>query len=829
MSKSKRVKAATSSGDSPLAPLASAWRKKIRLAQEFKHQQFDLAAREAMKFFNSDHSFLWDQTDPRSLLYNARIDSIEAPDFQMTYNIVAELVQLFVPTLYHKNPHRQVNPRLPLDVPKEMFVDPLVANQMQRLAKQMEQSQQMQQQQMPPGPDGQPQQVPPDPRFQQMMQALQQQQQQQEEQFNDFNAKQLTRYAKDKTRAALLEKYLNYTPNELDLKTNFRLAAEEALIKGMSFLSTELYKPEGGDFVMVGSFHESADNVVYDPDVQNRTHATWMARRCIHPVWQVERKFGRKPGSLKANLESLAKAGEGEADPWAYKLSKLKGQTNDLLVYWEIYSKMGMGGRLKGMNSEVGEILDEMGDYCYLAVADGIEGILNLPEDAVSTLDTDELQAYTQWPTPFWADDEWPLTIVHFHDVPDQIYPMSHVTPAIGEIKFIDFCMSFLANKVRTVCDDLMGVIKAAEDDIRAALTSPSINGYKTIGIEAQFGTKINEMISFIQRPPFHGDIWKMLAEVAQSVAKRLGLTELAYGQSDRQYRSAAEANAKQNNYSVRPDDMANKMEDASSLIARKEAIACRWHLKPEDIAPVLGDEAAWLWEQLVISGDLSEVMREFEYRIEESSSKKPNKDRDMANMQQSMQVILPLLEKHAFSTGNFDALNHFLKKWWDTMDMPADAIPVLQAPPPHADPKAQEAQMKMQLAQQQGQLQQQKAQADLQVSQQELQLKAAEAQMAQQQSMAEAQLEQQRLTAEIQGEQQKGAIEMQIEQMRMQLDQMTAALQLRQDAQKHAQEMAFHREDHTMEMTLAKQKARVANQATLKKAAQKPQPRKAA
>ena len=57
----------------------------------------------------------------------------------------------------------------------------------------------------------------------------------------------------DRIRGILLEFYLNYTPTELDLKANSRRAIDEGIIKGMGVLWTELYKPQGADFQLVGS------------------------------------------------------------------------------------------------------------------------------------------------------------------------------------------------------------------------------------------------------------------------------------------------------------------------------------------------------------------------------------------------------------------------------------------------------------------------------------------------------------------------------------------------------------------------------------------------
>lgn len=768
--------------DEPImAPLVSAWRKKIQLAREHKYKQFGTYAAEAMRFYNGDHSFLWDENDPRSFFHKGALDGIDAPTFRMTYNIVAELVQLFGPVMYHRNPNRQVNPRQPFEIGQDYFVDPMLVERANRLAQQVQQFQQQQGM----GPDGQAFPLPPE--LQMAQQMLQAQIQSQTDQFTSFTAGQAKRYAKDKVRAALMQRYLNYTPNELDLKTHFRDAIDECLIKGAAPLWSELYRPPGSNFVMAGTFHKTIDGFQIDPDCLRLEEATWIADLCVEPVWQVEKTYGWKKRSLKANLESLKACGEGDSDPWAYKFARAKGQTNDLLAYWKIWSKMGMGGRLKGMHPDVKSTLDGMGDYCHLVIADGCDQLINVPNKVFfESRDPKALREEVDWSTPFWADSDWPVTLMEFHRVPGQLWPMSHIMPGLGELKFLNFCMSFLANKVRTACDDLIAVVKGAEEELSKVFNVVSAGGYKILPIESTFGKTVAEIVSVMQMPPFHGDIWRVIAAVAERLDKRLGLTELAYGMSSRQFRSAEEVQQKQANFAVRPDDMANKVEDVASKVARKEAIMARWHLTGDDIAAQLGPEAGMLWDQLISTSDLESVMREFEYRIEANSTRKPNKDRDAANMQQVMQNLLQQLFQYGMTVGNFDPYNTILRKWGETLDMSMGDIPQLTPPPPPppgSSPAEQEA-MKLQM-------EQQRQEAEMQLSERQAQLDAAE------------------------------------QAQRMQFEAVQGQQELAQSAAEHQQEMAAKIEAHRLEMAavMERQRTEIAGIKAKAKAAAKAKP----
>jgi hypothetical protein len=775
--------------EQPMAPAAAAWRKAVRMGQDSKAVQFDRDANEALQFYNSDHAFLWDPQDKRSFLYDNKLSGINSPAFSFTYNVMAEVVQLFAPTCYHQNPYRQANAREPIEIPEELFIDPQLKLAIQELQSQMPPPQQGGQ----PGQPGQPGMQPPvNPQLQMMLQQLTQQAQGQQRQYQQFTAAQAKRYAQDKTESQLIQRVLNYTPNALDLKTHCQLAVDEALITGLSWLETTLFTFPGSKYAMPGSFHVSSADVVLDPDPNMRKDCQWMAVRRVQPTWAAERKFGKKRGKLKGNLDSLARRSQyAGAEDWAYRVSRNRnGQTSDLLVYWEIFSKMGMGGRMHGLRADVAEFLDDCGDFCYLAVADGYQGLLNVPNKVARTEDADRIWPYIQWPTPYWADAEWPLTPLLYHEVPNQIYPMSHLKPALGEVRFIDFCMSFLAKKVRTVCDDMMGVLKSASDDIRAALSSDEIAGYKVLEIEQHMGKDIREIISFIQAPAFHGDIWRMLAEVAEQVAKRLGLTELAYGQSSRQYRSAAEAQTKQHNFSVRPEDMQNRTEDCMTLVARKEAICGRFHLKGSDVAPYLGEEAAMLWEKYMEDTDLDRVMREFDYRIEANSIRKPNRDRDAANMQQLSQPMLQMLENliKLNPTANVQVLNAWVKKMGQVLDLPMADIPQLQGPAPSGpDPKMAEVQAKLELLQMQIQGKQAETQANIAERHEEAAVR-----------QATAQIEQSRAEVELQHAREETAHDV------------AASSMDRQQAQlDHQQSMTQEQERHQQQMRMARAKAR--------------------
>ena len=647
--------------DHPLRPIIQQWRDKIHLAAEWKWKKFGDDAAEAARFYNGPHDFLYNNKIGQSRGFVVDEDTVASPSFKMTVNKAAELVQLFGPILYHKNPIRQVNARKVPEIPQALVMS------------------QVQQQVQQAGLDMTDPMVAQQAQQQAMMMA----------QMMYSNAQQQTVSLReiDKARADILAFYLNYTPNALDLKTEARNAIDEALIKGMGCLWTELYQPEGLGITMVGTFYDTVDNLVIYPDAESLREAKWIARRCVHPIWQVEKDYKIPPNTLHGNMESLNRYAENVSDEDA-DYNRKTGRSNDLMIYWKIYSKMGIGGRLHGVPENLKKSLEIFGNFCYIVICDELPYPLNLPPKEIETPGA-RIEQAIQWPTPFWADGTWPFTPIAFHSIPRCPWPMSHLKPAMGELKFLDWVYSFIASKIRISCRHFIAIQKSASAELKEIILSGK--DYTMVEIEKQHGNTINDVVQFLQHPQFNGSIWTVVQAVEKNFAQRTGLSELMYGASAHQYRSATEANAKQTQVSIRPDDMAGLVEEAMTEVARKEALTARWHLQSKDVVPVMGPIGAQLWEQLVISSDPAEVLYQLEYRIEAGSARKPNKGRDAANLQQAMQTLFQPFYSYATSTGDVGPVNKLISDWSKSIDLDPEGY-MLQPPPPPPPPMPAEA-----------------------------------------------------------------------------------------------------------------------------------------
>lgn len=425
----------------PLRQIVSTWVKKLKAAQDYK-KPFNDDAKEAGQFFDGDHNWMWKDAYARGERgYNS---SIAPPSFRMQLNKVFELVEIFASVIYHRNPVRTVSVMEYPEIPPEVMGFDL----------------------QNPGMV-----TPEQTQILSVVSAEHQQKQQR------------------KLGAKLLEHYLNWSPVELDLKKQARKVVNEAMIKGAGVFWTEMNivdttsDSELPPMKMIGSFYDTVDNLLLDPDYDNEDDQLWCARKMVRPIGEVAEQYG-------IPLEDLEKHHDKDTptlnrEP---KDKKRKDTTNKLVTFYKIWSKTGMGDRLKDAPKENRGVFDPLGKYCYLVVCEGVPYPLNMPPETLQeevnpeTGLPDSLLTRAAWPIPFYADPQgWPYTMLAFHRKPGYAWPISHIRPAIGELRLLNWCFSFLATRIATSCETVVAVAKAADQDIKDQLLAPSEGGFKAI------------------------------------------------------------------------------------------------------------------------------------------------------------------------------------------------------------------------------------------------------------------------------------------------------------------------------------------------------------
>jgi hypothetical protein len=666
----------------PTRQICEAWLAKIKLALEVRHEKFGRYAEEISRFYDGSHDFMWSDAYAKGPGGFLDKEAGNLPTFRVTINKVFEGVSLFVPALYHKNPNVQVTPIRTADIPPEALgIDPNDPYGMQEYS----------------------------------MLAMQEQQQMQVKE----------------TCAAIKTQYINWVQQETDKKTHSRRAITEAIVAGLGYLETTIFQPPSSQIVMPRSTYVSWYDVVIDPDAAYWEDVQWIAIRRCRPVNLTERRFGLPEGELKGHIQSFG----NQATPKGRKEAKenRRGKSYDLVEYWEVFSKNGFGDKLaEGNDIPKKEMYDYsvLGDYCWLAVANDVPFPLNCPTNVLQGENAqEEVFNRVQWPVPYWNDqDGWPVSRLTFYDKENEVWPISLFKPAIGEMRFVNWCMSFLADKVAQSCTTYVGMMKAAGATIQKQLNGSNAP-FTIIEIADALGKTLNEAVQFLQTPNFPGDIWRMLAEVGAQIEKKTGVTELLQGMTSHSMRSAAEAQIKNDRVSVRPDDMAARTEDFLSEVAVREIQAARWFCEGQDVEPSLGRMGAMFWQQYIQSSDPDQVVRGFNYTVEAGSTRKPNKETKIAQLTELGQYTLPVAQQFA-AQGQVEPFNAYMHEICKAMDI--DPRPFLvQPPPPPTGPSPEEQQVQADI---------QAKQAELEITVAEMQAKLGMEQQAQNQELVHAQ-----------------------------------------------------------------------------------------
>lgn len=718
-------------------PLCAGWLAKLEAAKRAKAGWTEIAD-ECMMFYSKSAAAMWNPNYEKKFWRN-----VKAPKFRITLNKAFEFVAVFGPNLLWDVPHRTVEPKRKLELPPEFL-------------------QSLQQ----------------DPQAMQMLQMMIPAQQKSE--------------ATDGLVAYLMQTWLNYTPREQPkggLIGQSELAVLDALIKGRGITMTQPYKMPNSSQVLTGSFRERPEDLLIDPDFNTLDDARWIALKRVTPHWELERRFDLPKDSLKnrASLESNWNYGE------IGSMHRQEGQTNDLVVWYEIYSKCGAGARLSGMHLPVKEHLEEViGDYAYLAIAPAVPFPLNCSSRSLQVggttgkgLSDAEVKAKFSWPIPYWADDRWPIEVIDFYQDPDSAWPVAPLAPGMGELKFLNFLVPWAANRIYSSSRDFWAVagphvehytkyLKEGED--QTIIPTP-------IGVQ-----DVRQAIQVLTQPETRYDVWKIIEMVSTLFDKRVGLTEFAYGRNEggTQNRTAEETLAKSRAVGVRPDHMRRKVVVWQSLLSSLEAFCARWFVQGKDVEPLMGPFGKYLWEQYVMSKDVSLVVREMAYSVSAASIRRPDRDRDVANFQQIMQIFSPVAQQYGFATGNYNPYNAMMKRWGDLHDARMDGFeipPPPQPPPPQPSPDEQ-------LKLEQAKLDLQKTQLVIQGQQAE---NAAQAQITQL-TLAE-------LSAKTQAAQQQAGIKLQATQGAAQIDLATQQQRQQLDAAGVAQQMAFSQAGSTQEL----------------------------
>jgi hypothetical protein len=663
-----------------LEQITKHWLDLIQQAKEDKWEKFGAQASEANEFYQSDnHKFLFsrDNSSTSGLVVNSPKGSSHGSglSFEATANLTANVVSVFLPVLYHKNPVRVLKPRVPA-IPPDLLAE-------YRQAVAMEMMGQLQQQ-VAQNPA-----LMADPQLQQAAMQLQQQVIM-PAQPSGPTVKEL----EDRLRAYLIEAYLNYTPSEMGLKNHSRDAIIEAIVKGLGLLWVTV--DNTGDRAIACLEYDSVDHLFKDPDAERDDDCMWIVRRRKRPAWEVERDFALEPGTLRgSDMSSDSQASTSLLDDLDREYETAQGKSSDQVVYYEVYSRMGIGGRLKAFDNsddeELMQRLEEFGDHCYLAICPTHPTApLNLPEEVVNYDETgDETARRLEWPIPFYKNrrNPWPFAGLSFRRKSRCAWPMSYVGPALGYQKCINWILSFLMARVKLVSRAFLLMPDGLDEEVYDTILYGS--DLSLIKIKNEHPQAFEKFMEIVKMPQEDANIWQLLTQLKHEYEDATGVNELNLSaRTNTQMRSAAEVDLKRDVLSVRPNDMASAVDAWMSDAAKLEAIAARYLLTATDVAPIFGEEApdevdmgmpepvmqygesTQLWVQLVSTDDIDKIVSEYEYTIESGSTRKPDKTQQVQNIDEGGSLVLQNFMQVWQQTGDPTKFNEYIAEWAKTREM---------------------------------------------------------------------------------------------------------------------------------------------------------------
>lgn len=621
-----------------MTDIVADWRSRITASvADPRRKGFMATAKMTNQFFAGSFGAMWEESFRAN-----HLGGMPAPKFKVTQNKAFEMVSIMGPTVMWDYPGRVIKSLPKLDLPLEAL-----------------------------GPElGQ-----------------------------FFEAEQESHRASQEVRNKLMERYLNYSQREQPgggLIRNSHRAIIDAIVKGRGCLAIEPYSFPGSDRKLTKCEYFDVEDLFVDPECRNSdlSDCKWVARRHRDYYWEVERRFNLPTGSLRFKATRESKDSASVHSSTAHDPLRAAGQTNDIVVWYEVFSMAGVGSRYLELRPGLASAFEEVvGDYAYLAICPGVNYALNFPPSFAMQATDDEARDAFEWPTPFYRDGRWPFALLDFHEVPTSPWPLAPMAMGLGELVVMNVIMSCLADRAYEACRTTLVASKSLGDEVLDRLKSSDYSSL--VEVDSSIVEKINEAIQYIQSPEIRGDILAVYSLVADNFNKVTGLSDLLYGLNpgNKVSRSAADINIKNDAVNVRPEWMLRQAERWQTEAANLERICAGWHVRGEDLTPLLGKVGAGLWDELIANEDPEVYVREMRATLEANSIKKPNKFRDNQNIQQTTGYILPVLQWYMQTTGDTGPYNRYIKSIANAMDQDSEPWELPSLPQEEPDQEAMAAQ----------------------------------------------------------------------------------------------------------------------------------------
>jgi len=691
----------------------------IKAGLDEKKRVYVPGAKACNEFYLGNYKHLFKEktmaaVDNNFLTVNTEVANkpMRLPMFQMADNVVAQFVQVYSPYLTQGEMTRTVTATKPYSPPPSAYgIDPPQLQQMQMS-----------------NPD------------KNQVQMYAQTQQQAVQQFQIDQMIMMKDGELRLCRAQMLEILLNYFAKELNLREERKRVVDESLIVGAGVFITELVSmPLSNNQLLIASNWVSMNDIVWDPDCVRTKDAKWLAIQYRAPAWMVSRLFNVPETDLKPNTRSSV--GQNMSDYVNVPPHRKTDISNDEVVFWKVWSRVGCGARLQPLNSRNKMLSDydnQIGDYAWFVVTDCCDYPLNFGPTVyqqATMVDEQNKQAMAQhdqataqyqqygkmalmagmvpppppqppqiqdpweiiktaclWPIEFFLDidDPWPVTVLEYHTRPGSPYPVPHLEFCLSYMNFMVWVICFIADK----CYRSNRTIWLIDESISQQLQDAIIKGEDEAIVKMRDVSEaaIKEFIQFVDAPEIKKEIFDVYAFFQEKFERASGLTDLMQAKMARATRSATEAKVISDASTLRPESMADQVYHIDTRVARKEAIAAMRLLQGSDIASIMGDPAGRAWDQLVINRDIITLLRESQYDVVASPGRVLDLNTRQNQAQSMAQIVLPLLTQIGQVTGQFGPANAVLTEYAkaNQIDPALVQLPPIIPPVQGGSPKGQ-------------------------------------------------------------------------------------------------------------------------------------------
>ena len=632
-------------------PIVTTWRGLLDRAKEAK-KRFTERGAQIMTFYSGSPEAMWTPQYMNRFMGGGA--AMASPKFKITANLTSEQVNIMGPLLFWEMPDIKVSPT------KVLELDPMM------LAGQ-------------------------DPAAQEYFQQLATQQ-------SEIDAK-------AKMRSVVAQHALNYFQREQPsgLSAHTSLAVFDMITKGAGFLRTEEFRYPVSDQTLIGSFHQDVDDVLVDPNCKDPLWETaqWIAIRHRTTSAETEKHFNLPPGSMRnKGVSSTPTAGViSPLDP-----GRTGDATKDLIEWWEIFSRAGFGGDLVA-ETQANAIAPEFeaakqpffvrdkivkNSYVYLCICTACDYPLNLPAKAMlSEMATPEwVDNQTKWPTEYWRDNKWPVQMLYAQPHSgSSAWPEPILASALGELTCLNILMSAYIQKCWDSRQTLMFHKKGAIDNLQSLLNSDVCP--LGIPIDPHTTDTIKDVLSIVERPDMNDSLLQGIQFLIGQIEKRTGLVPEQYGlNSGAVDRSAAAYQGRADSINIRPDFLRKKVAEFMSNVADKTFWCAYTHVGSDSLRDVLGPLGCAAWEMLVTEEDPNVILRSSKAIVEASGMRRPNKQKDAADIKELQQYYLPILAGQMAQSGDVGPVNGFIQAFGDAAEIDVKGF---MLPTPQPDEAAEQ------------------------------------------------------------------------------------------------------------------------------------------